>query len=622
MNTLSIIDFACFILVILVIIIALIKNFVDDRKKGKDIKKGIKLLQKENEKQEEGITTNNSLKNVFNEKSEGEKSCFFAPPSKTGFVEKHYKIIWLVFAIILFFTVIFKFGEIPAYIGVDEAGMAYDAYCLAEYGTDRYQNSYPLYLTNFGQGQSSLCAYLAALFIKLFGFNEVTYRLPALIVYLVSMVVSYLLVSKAKNKKVALLFTFLIITCPWNIFNARMALDCNLFAGLFMLDLYLLNRARKDVHFVIAGISIGLTLYTYALSWITMPLFLLVWAIYMLYIKQIKFKELILLGIPIFTFAVPLIYFLLLNFGIVKANQIGIFTLPILPEFRSGEIGITNIWKTGAESIKTIFTAEGTIYLMYIPLFLIGYIMEFSRMVKEIKEKKHGISSLMIIAFTTMFVGLLFTRIPTPNKANVLYIPMLYFVAIAILEICNNSKVLLAVFIVLITVSVVNYAYYYYKYDGIYTASWYEDAYLKDVTEKLESDEETRDKEKYILAYKSSAYIYNMIALRPSPEEFVSTQRTKLYNNGSIIPLTCKILEYNYLYAEKELLNLDLENEDCVFVIVNKYGDAINYLKQNGFSSETCGIYEILTKQWENWTLAKAKLPTSNFLVVLYINFK
>ena len=70
------------------------------------------------------------------------------------FCNKHYKKIWLVFIIILFITVIYKFGEIPTYLGCDEAGMAYDAYCISEYGTDRYGNQYPLYLTNFGQGQS------------------------------------------------------------------------------------------------------------------------------------------------------------------------------------------------------------------------------------------------------------------------------------------------------------------------------------------------------------------------------------------------------------------------------------------------------------------------------------
>ena len=195
---------------------------------------------------------------------------------------KHYKKIWIVFIIILFFTVVYKFGEIPTYLGCDEAGMAYDAYCLSEYGTDRYMNQYPLYLTNFGQGQSSLCAYLAVIFIKILGPNVIAYRMPMLLVYIVSVIASYLMVSKFKNKKFALLFTFLIITCPWNIFNTRMALDCNLYLGMFMIALYFMTRAEKTYQFFIAGIFVGLNLYTYCLAWITMPIFLAVWIVYML----------------------------------------------------------------------------------------------------------------------------------------------------------------------------------------------------------------------------------------------------------------------------------------------------------------------------------------------------
>ena len=573
----KIIELICLLIVIILLITVLVKKYVKENKKTNH-----NVYNKEEKKQTKNTEDidNYNIKQSFNKSTE--------------FIDKHYKKIWLIYIVILFITVIYKFGEIPNYVCVDEAGMAYDAYCLAEYGTDRYQNSYPLYLTNFGGGQSSLCAYLVAICIKIFGFNEIAIRLPTLIIYLISVIISYLLISSSKNKKIALLFTFLIITCPWNIFNARMALDCNLFTGLLMIDLYLLNNAKRNIHFIIAGVFIGLTLYTYALSWITIPFFLLVWVIYMLYIKKINFRQIILLGIPIFIFAIPLIYFLLLNIGIVKQTKIGIFTLPILPEFRSGEISIINIWDKGIESIKTIFTGEGTIYLMYIPLFIIGYIMEFSKMIKELKNKEYGVTSLMVIAFTTIFIGLLTTPIPTPNKANALYIPILYFVTMGILEICHNSKILISIFIILISVSVINYLYYYYSFDGIVNTSWYEDIYLKSITLELEENTETKDLEKYLLIFKSSPYIYNMLVLKPSPEEFCSTQETRTYNNGEVKHIS-KILEYNYLYIEKEIENVDLTNKDNVFIITNIYKNAINYLKENGYSSRTYGCYEILT---------------------------
>ena len=510
------------------------------------------------------------------------------------FCDKHYKKIWLVFVVILFITVIFKFGEIPTYIGVDEAGMVYDALNLAEYGTDRYMNSYPLYLTNFGSGQSSLCAYLVVLCIKLFGANMISYRLPTLLIYLMSVIVSYLLVSKSKNKKTALLFTFLIITCPWNIANARMALDCNLYAGFFMLDLYLLNKAKRSYQYFIAGIAIGVTLYTYCLSWITIPFFLLVWAIYMFYIKKIKFRNLVILGIPIAIFALPLIYFLLLNYGIVEQTQIGIFTLPILRDFRAEQINIVNWFKTGLGSLKTIFFADETIYVLYVPLFIIGYIIEFKQALKEIKNKEYGISTVMVIVFRTLILLLLITNIPTPNKANVLYIPLLYFVTSAILFISKNSRIILLIFILMIIALCVDYEYYYYTYRGTIGENWYEDSSLIEITEKIEQDERTKDMEKYVQVFKCSPNIYNLLGAKISPEEYMSTVETKDYDGVERI---AKNADYNYIYYANEIEEVDLEKQDYVFIVSSIYEYTREYLEENGYKGYQYGDYYIFLKQ-------------------------
>ena len=510
------------------------------------------------------------------------------------FCDKHYKKIWLVFVVILFITVIFKFGEIPTYIGVDEAGMVYDALNLAEYGTDRYMNSYPLYLTNFGSGQSSLCAYLVVLCIKLFGANMISYRLPTLLIYLMSVIVSYLLVSKSKNKKTALLFTFLIITCPWNIANARMALDCNLYAGFFMLDLYLLNKAKRSYQYFIAGIAIGVTLYTYCLSWITIPFFLLVWAVYMFYIKKIKFRNLVILGIPIAIFALPLIYFLLLNYGIVEQTQIGIFTLPILRDFRAEQINIVNWFKTGLGSLKTIFFADETIYVLYVPLFIIGYIIEFKQALKEIKNEEYGISTVMVIAFTTLILSLLTTNIPTPNKANVLYIPLLYFVTSAILFISKNSRIILLIFILMIIALCVDYEYYYYTYRGTIGENWYEDSSLIEITEKIEQDERTKDMEKYVQVFKCSPNIYNLLGAKISPEEYMSTVETKDYDGVERI---AKNADYNYIYYANEIEEVDLEKQDYVFIVSSIYEYTREYLEENGYKGYQYGDYYIFLKK-------------------------
>ena len=511
------------------------------------------------------------------------------------FCNKHYKKIWIVFIIILFFTVVYKFGEIPTYLGCDEAGMAYDAYCLSEYGTDRYMNQYPLYLTNFGQGQSSLCAYLAVIFIKILGPNVIAYRMPMLLVYIVSVIASYLMVSKFKNKKFALLFTFLIITCPWNIFNTRMALDCNLYLGMFMIALYFMTRAEKTYQFFIAGIFVGLNLYTYCLAWITMPIFLAVWIVYMLYIKRTNWKQIIVMGIPIAILALPLIYFLLLNYGIVKQTDIGIFSLPVLDTFRAEQISPLNIFKTGLESLKVIFMSEGTIYLLYVPSFIIGFILSFKNVVQSIKEKKFDLTTVMVIAFVTLLIGLLFTRIPTANKANVLYFLILYFVAVAIIKICENSYLSKIIMLITICGLFINFTWNYFKVDGVSGDNWYEDRYLYSLTEEIEANEKYANMEKYIISYKAAPYIYVMLGTRMSPQEYMETQEIVDYGNNRTE--IAKIGDYNFIYKSNEFDEVVNNKENGIFIISNRYENEIKELQEQGYTRQDYGYYAVMTKE-------------------------
>lgn len=511
------------------------------------------------------------------------------------FCNKHYKKIWIVFIIILFFTVVYKFGEIPTYLGCDEAGMAYDAYCLSEYGTDRYMNQYPLYLTNFGQGQSSLCAYLAVIFIKILGPNVIAYRMPMLLVYIVSVIASYLMVSKFKNKKFALLFTFLIITCPWNIFNTRMALDCNLYLGMFMIALYFMTRAEKTYQFFIAGIFVGLNLYTYCLAWITMPIFLAVWIVYMLNIKRINWKQIIVMGIPIAILALPLIYFLLLNYGIVKQTDIGIFSLPVLDTFRAEQISPLNIFKTGLESLKVIFMSEGTIYLLYVPLFIIGFILSFKNVVQSIKEKKFDLTTVMVIAFVTLLIGLLFTRIPTANKANVLYFLILYFVAVAIIKICENSYLSKIIMLITICSLFINFTWNYFKVDGVSGDNWYEDRYLYSLTEEIEANERYANMGKYIISYKAAPYIYVMLGTRMSPQEYMETQEIVDYGNNRTE--IAKIGDYNFIYKSNEFDEVVNNKENGIFIISNRYENEIKELQEQGYTRQDYGYYAVMTKE-------------------------
>ena len=501
-----------------------------------------------------------------------------------NFIDKHYKKILLVFLLLIFITRIYKFGEIPNFIGVDEAGAAYDAYCLSKYGVDRYLNSFPLYLINFGGGQSALYAYATIPFIKLIGANIIAYRLPELLFFLMGIVVCYILANKMKDKKIALLYTFLIIICPWNIEASRQGLDCNLLAPMFMLDVLLLVTANKNWHYIVAGLAIGVTLYTYCLAWILIPVFLLIYIIYMLWVNKINFKQVILLGIPIALLATPLIYLILLNKGYVTRTNFGIFTIPKLFFFRQGEISINNLLQYGGYSLKTIFTDSRGIYLVELPFLLIGIVVGIKEFIKSIKEKEFSFTGFMTVVFIILLICNLLVVAGTLNRANILYLPMLYLITIGISYLSKGSKWTIMSILGVLTVLFVTFEVSYYNENLEQRRTRrYEDIELYQITEKLENDENLKNIAKhFIITNKAEPYIFTMLATKPSPYDlnFLYEQKVKQYGN--------------YFFEYDKLLIEDITKEKTIVVVTKGREDIVESLENLNFSKEETNLYCIM----------------------------
>ena len=137
-------------------------------------------------------------------------------------------------------------------------------------------------------------------------------RIPALILSMIEVVVCYLLVKEFKSKKMALLFMLMVTISPWHIMKSRWALDCNLFSPMQLISVYALIKAikaedKKTLKYVIAGLLFGVTLYSYAISYIAIPIFLLIMLSYSIKKKLVKTKEIIVFTIPLIIFAIPLI---------------------------------------------------------------------------------------------------------------------------------------------------------------------------------------------------------------------------------------------------------------------------------------------------------------------------
>lgn len=508
-----------------------------------------------------------------------------------------------IFAIAIFLRS-YKLDKIPFGVNVDEAGMAYDAFCLANFKVDRALNRRPVYFVNFGGGQSVLYGYITSFFIENIGYNLQVIRMTAVLFNCFAIFLFYLMVRKYIGKKSALALVTLLTINPWNIMSSRWGLDCNLLAPCLIISIFFLVRAKKWYDYILAGISFGITLYTYAISYIIIPLFLLLVLGYMLYTKKINFKNIIVLGIPIFILAVPLILMIFVNNGIIDQINWKI-TIPKLPDYRGSEINFKNII-INIKSLYRVFIYDnllfnsipefGTLYNFAIPLAIIGIIIEGTELFKSIKQKEFRLNSVIFLLFLSTTCTILLVEYINISKSNAIYFPLIFFCysaikfiytrqAITIKELENKKKIKVIIYriilILIVLMYVINFIqfikYYFSKYEKLSANQLYFESDLIEAIRQVNGRTELQNKKVCILTTAEKPYIYTLYANPISPYEFNET-RGEDDSYG------------RFIINKKEI------QDDYVYIVEGDSEFCYNLVSEYGFTSEVLGFYTILFK--------------------------
>jgi hypothetical protein len=383
------------------------------------------------------------------------------------------KIVLVLLLILFVFSRLYKLTSIPSGINVDEAGMMYDAYCLSQYGVDRYLNSYPVYFSNFGGGQSIAYGYWVMLITNVFNKDSVGIliaRLPQFGGSSILFISSYLIFKERFNKKISLLGLLLVIICPYFIMSSRWGLDSSLMLPMLTLSSYLLIlsiKGKKNSLFILTGIIIGLTLYTYALSYIIIPIFLLLSLSYFIKNKKIDLINLISLGLPIFVLALPLILMLMVNNNFLNEFKLfGLFTITKIVDYRGGEISLLNIINNlylfklllvndyFNFSVNPLF---GTIYIFNIPLLIVGFIIN----IKNILRSKKNVDIVVLFMFLSVLACSLMISEPNISKSNGIYFTFVYFIIVCIENMSYKKIYSWVIIINIIGFSLFSYSYYF-----------------------------------------------------------------------------------------------------------------------------------------------------------------
>ena len=225
---------------------------------------------------------------------------------------------WSLILIILFVAAALRLAAldiVPPGLQHDEVFHGHDAVTVL-------LGYHPLYFTS-NAGNEPLFIYLMSATINLFGRNVLGIRMAAVICGLLTVVFTYLWIRRAYNPRTALIAAALLAVNFWPLFLSRVGLRAASLPMMAALAAYLLFRSSEfgvhreakagDSVFHIpgsawlAGIALGLALYTYPASRTLPIIFVLFFILYSLVSRKLNKTILVILGTGLIVFA-PLGY--------------------------------------------------------------------------------------------------------------------------------------------------------------------------------------------------------------------------------------------------------------------------------------------------------------------------
>ena len=185
----------------------------------------------------------------------------------------HARFVYWLIALATFLAVCFlhfwKLGTAPRGFYVDEASIAYNAYCIAHTGADEYGVRYPVFFRCFDTYTDPVDVYSAVLPIQLFGLDQWSARLPSAVFYLLACVAFFVLLRAWRfGAWFALAGGFALSIIPWvfplarnGAFAGHTAALLGLLMGLIITDFALRRRSNWLAAF--AGVAWAFAFYAH-----------------------------------------------------------------------------------------------------------------------------------------------------------------------------------------------------------------------------------------------------------------------------------------------------------------------------------------------------------------------
>lgn len=294
--------------------------------------------------------------------------------------------LWLLVAILIVAAALrlFRLGEHPISLNLDEVAIGYNAYSILNTGMDEYGKKFPIAFRSHDDYKAPFYIYASTIPIALFGLNGFAVRLTSALFGIIAVYVTYLLtetiVSLSRSKQrskyrwLPLLSALLLAISPWHIQFSRAAFETNVATTMIIVGvLFFLKGKKQSRYWILTAIIFGVSLYTYHSNKIFIPLFVLV----MVWHVRTKLKSrwrTIVVGVVAFLIVVaPLIPFSLSPEGRLRFKGTSVFNVPTIIE-TNHDFKLQQ-WRLGREYQAKLFHSE---IFAGIQVFLRGYFSHFS----------------------------------------------------------------------------------------------------------------------------------------------------------------------------------------------------------------------------------------------------
>ncbi len=363
-----------------------------------------------------------------------------------AFIDRFWLPILLAVFAVFCFTRFYGLDRIPAGVHLDEIGYWYDAHNLARYGTDRMGSRYPVLPASYGDGHNPMYCYMCMVMLRFFPFSVKLMRavmgISAIPLFFSSFGIIYLLYG---SRRWALLGPILVTVTPYIFAANRWGLNANQMLYVCSVMLYFLIRAikyDKIRDYILSGVFFGLSLLTYHLSYIMMPLFFVLVFTYLMIVKRFKWKNAAAAFIPFAVIGMPTFVEQLVNLGLVKPFYFLGSDYPRLTSYRVGEIAFVNLIKNAGNIVALVFGDPnydynsvkefGTLYWAVIPLLFIGFAIAAVALGRSLKSRRVNLLAPFILYGLSVYLGFISVVGCNVYKGNAIYICFIVFVILGL----------------------------------------------------------------------------------------------------------------------------------------------------------------------------------------------